>query len=95
MLMRIIGAKTVKTRKVHNCVGCERNIPAGTKMNVVTYTDGDIFHAYWCPVCQHILDETLIEDEFIPEGEVKNGNREHWEEIRREVEDGKGKEICP
>jgi hypothetical protein len=64
-------------------------------MNVVTYTDGDIFHAYWCPVCQHILDETLIEDEFIPEGEVKNGNREHWEEIRREVEDGKGKEICP
>lgn len=92
--MRIIESEKVKTRKEHECVGCLRKIPKGTKMNVVIFEDGGIYHAYWRPVCQHILNETFFEDEFIPEGEIKNGDPEHWERIRREISGFNGCNWC-
>jgi rubredoxin len=86
--MRIIESKKVRTRKVHECVGCLRKLSAGTEMNIVTSVDlGEINHSYWCPVCQYIYDETIFgEDNIIFPGVMRADNPEYWEEIRQEVE---------
>jgi len=85
--MHIFGAKIVKTRKPHRCYGCLRRFPAGAQLNRVTGTDGgQAWSAYWCKVCDTIFQESGLHGDDICAGEMKTGDPDAWEGVRRRVE---------
>jgi len=88
--MTILTSKTVKARKPHHCYGCAREMPAGTTMQVCSgFDEGHAFRDYWCPVCDEYckLHITCNDDE-ISYGDVRNGSRREWEELRQKMEGG-------
>ena len=76
----------MKTRKDHRCFGCDRRLPAGTKMSRVNYADeGRLTTEYWCQVCNRYWQEFMRYDDEIMCGELSG--IDEWEEIRQEIED--------
>jgi hypothetical protein len=62
--------KEVTTRKMHECWGCCKTFPAGTKMQATTETDGPtILTVYWCAKCLDIMSD-YQEDDLIGRGEL-------------------------
>lgn len=56
--MTTLKQKKVKTRKPHNCFGCAKKFPAGSKMVYnVAVDNGDFSYAYWCETCGNIMDQ--------------------------------------
>ncbi len=53
--MNYLGAKIVKTHKLHRCWGCKEQFPVGSKMTRCTCADDVIASFYWCEQCQLIL----------------------------------------
>lgn len=61
---RILNNKYLTTRKEHECVGCCRKFPAGSKMMRTTYaTDKYIESIYLCKVCS-LIAANYPNDEF-------------------------------
>jgi len=59
-MYEIVKEKLVTTRKSHNCVGCCRSFPLGTKMLYQFIVDGgDNWSTYTCSTCQQVIDEKL------------------------------------
>lgn len=87
--MRIIRQNEVITRKSHQCFGCARVFPAGSRMeSIVTLDDGHISRDYLCPVCKEYWDCYLNPDEDICLGDLKNVDPEGWNSIKEIVEGG-------
>ena len=83
--MSVLTGKVVITRKPHDCWGCGRTIPAGTKMGVSTNVGGGrIYSCYWCPVCEEYMSVFAMWECF--EGELRFNDEREWQEIRQEVE---------
>lgn len=90
MSLDILFQKTVKIRKIQSCWGCLRKFDPGTKLLKIESVDsGDFVRAYWCDVCQHIIDEmdSCDRENGFYEGDIKDGDSEYWESIRDEVEE--------
>lgn len=51
----MIKQKIVTIRKPHICFGCEREFPAGTKMEYSFQNDGGPLSAYLCSTCQQVV----------------------------------------
>lgn len=65
MNMDIFGRKTVSTRKPHNCFGCGRKFPKGTKMEASCVVEcGSIRTDYLCLTCVDITSHMSWGDEF-------------------------------
>lgn len=66
--MNIIRQGTVKTRKVHYCHGCTKEIPKDADaIRVVCVDGGSINVAYWCEDCDDLLNNLepwQLEDGF-------------------------------
>lgn len=63
--MDIFGRKTVSTRKCHNCFGCGREFPKGTKMETSCVVEaGRIRTDYLCMTCVDITSHMRWDDEF-------------------------------
>lgn len=90
MSMETLFQKTVKIRKPQTCWGCGRKFQPGEKLFKVECVDnGDFSRAYWCDVCQEIINEMdpVDKDLGFAEGEIKDGDPEYWESVRAEIED--------
>ncbi len=80
--METLSQKLVTTRKPHQCWGCEKVFPAGTKLSCVTTADGGEFNTvYWCARCQEVLQEHGEDidryDDGLLLGEVAEYEREY------------------
>jgi len=54
--MEVLQNKVVKTRKKHNCWGCAKEFPTGSKLTYTVSVDGgDFADAYWCDVCDEFM----------------------------------------
>ena len=93
--MDILTDKIVKTRKKQSCWGCARQFPAGAILRkVVTVDAGDFNSSYWCIVCDTLWKECgYRDDEGISQGDMKYGDLISWEELRKQIEDGKVERI--
>lgn len=66
-----IKTEQVKTRKIHRCFGCCREIPAGKIVQRDTWVDmGTIQSTYLCDVCVQVSDLYLEYDDSYGEGEL-------------------------
>ena len=83
--MDIVRAKVVETRKLHNCWGCTKELPIGSKIQAVTSVDDNMINTvYWCDDCREYMD-TLesIDTQFgFAYGELHDN---YMESIRQEV----------
>lgn len=79
--------KKVKTRKPHKCYGCERQFPAGTKLQYyfcISY--GDAMSIYICPVCEKVAEEDRYNEDEYSEGDIRYADNDVWESYRKEIE---------
>lgn len=84
----ILTDKRVKTRKPHRCWGCDRTIPAGSKMSLVEQVDGDGFmRTYCCATCDTYVIENDMMGEEIMQGELRTEDPQAWEATRVSVEE--------
>lgn len=85
------NAKPVVTRKEHRCAGCNRKMPAGTKMLSWQFLDtGGNGWATWhiCPVCEAVMNEVECADwdgTYYEEFAI-NTDRELWKKRCAEIE---------
>lgn len=49
--------KDVTTRKPHRCFGCNREFPAGTRMEYRSWIDDRWAHGYFCRTCLEVEGE--------------------------------------
>jgi uncharacterized protein with PIN domain len=85
--MAVISSKSVVTRKEHDCWGCARKMPKGSKMEAVNEADnGTISTFYWCEVCQSYWDKHMEQGDEVGFGELSSEDREGWEEVRKTIE---------
>ena len=64
-MSEILSSKIVKTRTAHNCFGCAREFPIGTKMLKEGVLDSNkVFSCYLCETCQTIVGNMRYNDEF-------------------------------
>lgn len=69
-------SKTVFTRKLHKCWGCEREFPSRSQMDCVSGVyEGDFFTYYLCKPCDSVIqnNRSLLDrvEEAFHEGAVK------------------------
>lgn len=86
MSVDILKDKIVKTRKEHNCYGCDRSFPKCSELlNVISVTDGVIHSSYYCEVCQSFLRNQVADNEYI----ICNllSDFAEWKELRKEIEE--------
>lgn len=85
-MSRFISSIVVKTRKNHKCFGCRAIIPKGTKLEVITLVEDDIYRIRTCEVCKEF--EKLLKawefEEFFEGGYPED---ERWQEIKRKLEE--------
>lgn len=83
----VTWAKSITTRKLHECWGCGKKIKSGRRARYVTTVDDGFHHAYYCEVCVSILDHREIWecDEGISQGDVYYGDRRLWVETALEL----------
>ncbi len=85
--MDILVSKDVITKKEHNCWGCGRKFPKGSKLTFVKGVDsGEFASAYWCQTCNEYWNRNMSYDDEIGYGELKSEDFRVWEIIRKEVE---------
>ena len=92
--MTILDSRWIVTRKPRKCWGCDRTLPAETRMRVLEDFDEpgrEFSRTYWCEVCTHIINDPdfFAPDDQVGEGEVRGENPEAWEKVRIEVEGAK------
>jgi len=82
-----LKCKQVKTRKPHNCQGCDRTMPVGSAMEVVETVDyGDFCRTYWCYTCGRYFSMHCEYDDMVGTGDLRYKDPEEWERIRSLIE---------
>ena len=57
-MLTVLKQKTVKIRKIQSCFGCLRKFKSGADMRMVEAVDNGVFsRAYWCEVCNYIIEK--------------------------------------
>jgi predicted nucleic acid-binding Zn-ribbon protein len=76
-----------KTCKPHECFGCGKTYPAGSKMVYSAYADGGtVQDCYWCKTCQEYMRRNFEPGEETGEGEIYGGDPEGWNALKAELE---------
>jgi hypothetical protein len=79
--MYAIKSQVVTTRKPHQCWGCKREFPAGSKLEAITNVDEVIQTTYWCPVCVEVWNILgLGAGDDVACGELRASETDLWEE---------------
>ena len=86
-MSRILKQKDVKTRKPHQCFGCARKFPAGSKLEyrVEVNDSNELWYGYLCDVCIEMEYSMEYGDEYSC-GELRQCQPEEWEAKRKELE---------
>ncbi len=86
--MSIIRQGTVTTCKPHNCWGCGRLMPKGTRMYCVVSTeDKKIVSTYWCCVCDALAGEfDPIDPEGVEYGAYLRNAPDEWKATKAMLE---------
>ena len=88
-MLTVLSQKTVKIRKPQKCWGCCREFQPGSRLYRVECVDnGDFSRAYWCAVCQEIINDmdSYNSDMGFGFGDIKDGDPEWWKSVRVEIE---------
>ncbi len=79
----------VKTRKEHQCFGCAKTYPAGSKMwSIAGIHDGDFWSGYWCLICTEVMDglDYYEKEEGFELGQILEFYKEEYEEAAQTQE---------
>ena len=80
-MTRVLEDKQAKTRKTHQCYGCQRSFPAGSKMrcfNAVSQ-DNEIYSLYFCEKCdEHSKDWSDEDWEVTRKGDIGYWKGDGW-----------------
>lgn len=92
--MDVLKDKLVKTRKLHRCWGCSREMRPGSMMKHFTTVDaGEFLSAYFCAVCDEYMSiSDFRSDDVIGEGELKENDPVGWWAVQSMVEQRGGEE---
>ena len=80
-----LSSKIVKTKIKHVWWGCGRVIPVGVTVTKANWADaGTVDSVYWCEPCNILINKVSRDSEFSV-GELRDNNRELWDEINNKL----------
>ncbi len=86
-----IQSKKVETRKEHRCLGCERDYPKGSQMEIVSgMFEGDFFRYYLCKPCDRFIQNNHDLRDQLEDGFREGAVKDHCEYLGIELPDMEG-----